>query len=226
MPSKSSNLKLQAFFGNLGYRLKLLEETRAQTDVFLSSRFNIFSFIEPDENRLSDIIAALLNPKGAHGQGDKFLREFLKCVCGRTLPKVGSVAVQREDFTTFIKSDRRRMDILVEMEDLAVAIENKPWAREQEDQVRDYIRHLHSRYGDRFIIVYLSATGCEPTSLQEKQKQELKAAGRLVCAAYNGHLRDWLELCVKESSSDKIRWFLRDFINFIEGEFSTVPVRL
>ena len=216
--------ELQAFFGNLGYRLKLLEETRAQTDVLLSSRFNVFSFIEPDENRLSDIIATLLDPKGAHGQGDKFLREFLKSVCQTDSARCASATVLREDFTTFIKSDRRRMDVLVEMEDLAVAIENKPWAREQEEQIGDYVGHLRRRYDDRFIIVFLSPARCEPISLPEIQKRELMDAGRLICAAYNGRLHDWLTGCLKECSSDKFRWFLRDFITFIEGEFSTPQI--
>ena len=49
---KEVNVELKAFFGGLGYRLKLLEETRAETDVLLSSRFNVFRFIEPDENRV------------------------------------------------------------------------------------------------------------------------------------------------------------------------------
>jgi hypothetical protein len=218
-PNKS-RAALQTFFGNLGYRLKLLEETRAQTDVLLSSRFNVFGFIEPDENRLSDIIATLLDPKGKHGQGNKFLHEFLKTVCRKDSAPPASGTVLREDFTTFIKSDRRRMDVLVEMEHLAVAIENKPWAREQEDQIGDYVGHLRRRYDDRFIIVFLSPTGCEPISLPDKQKCELMAAGQLICAAYNGRLHEWLDGCLKECASDKFRWFLRDFITFIEGEFS------
>lgn len=221
---KSINAELRSFFENLAYRLKLLEETRAQTDVFLSSRFNIFNFIEPDENRLSDIIATLLNPRGEHGQGDIFLREFLKIVCRKESSASGSVAVHREDFTTFLKSNRRRMDVLVEMEDFALAIENKPWAREQEEQVGDYVGHLQRRYS-QFIIVFLSPTGCDPTSLPEKKMKELKSTGKLVCAAYNGHLRDWLGRCVKECSSEKIRWFLRDFITFIEKEFSITQMR-
>jgi hypothetical protein len=33
----------------------------------LATGFNVFHLIEPDENKLSDILAGLLDPKGSHG---------------------------------------------------------------------------------------------------------------------------------------------------------------
>lgn len=43
----------------------------------LAPDFNPFDFIEPNEIRLSRILAWLLNPRTSHGQGGRFLDAFL-----------------------------------------------------------------------------------------------------------------------------------------------------
>lgn len=207
--------QLETFFGNLGYRLKLLEDTRAQTDIFLSTRFNVFNFIEPDENRLSDIIAWLLNPNEGHGQKEKFLKAFLKVVCERDDLDYAECHIKREDLTAFIERDRRRLDIRVEFKNFAIAIENKPWADEQPEQIGDYVEHLQKGFGENFTIIFLTQDGREPTSLKEK----LLHKNQLQTIAYLGKFKQWLEACIKECCSDKVRWFLRDFIDFLEHKF-------
>lgn len=90
------------FCGNLHYRLQLLEKTRTHTDRLLATRFNVFEYIQPNENRLSDLIADLLDPKGKHGQGQVLLREFVKTVCGTSLSAWQFRAIRREVATSFI----------------------------------------------------------------------------------------------------------------------------
>src|SRR5437762_477168 len=61
--------------------------------------FRVLSLLSPDENRLSDIIAELLDPHGSHGQGTAFLTLFaLRCpsVAGGPL---NHVSVHRESCT-------------------------------------------------------------------------------------------------------------------------------
>lgn len=40
-------------------------------------RFNVFDLFKSDEPATSRFLGFLLNPKGAHGQGDRFLRLFV-----------------------------------------------------------------------------------------------------------------------------------------------------
>ena len=70
--------ELERFFADVNYRVHLAETLQCQLDVRLATGFNVFDLIEPDENKLSDVLAGLLNPKGAHGQGDLFLRLHLR----------------------------------------------------------------------------------------------------------------------------------------------------
>lgn len=209
--------QLKNFFGNLGYRLELAEQIRAETDVFLSSRFNVFDFIEPDENRLSDIIAMLLNPKEAHAQGDIFLKELFKTM---NVPYINGSpdSVLREDRTSCIQNNLRRIDVLVQFKNYAIAIENKPWDGEQKDQISDYVSHLERLFGEQFKIVFLSNNGREPSSLAQQKAKVLLGKGQLVCMSYSCEFTKWLQACIKECSSQKFQWFLRDLMDFIKRE--------
>ena len=53
---------------------------REKTELYDSNRFNPFQFMRTDEMGLSKILAFLLDPREAHGQGDLFLNSFLKYI--------------------------------------------------------------------------------------------------------------------------------------------------
>jgi len=58
------------FTENLKFGLQVLEKSQKETDRLLSTRFNLIDLINPDENKLSELISILLNPHEKHGQGD------------------------------------------------------------------------------------------------------------------------------------------------------------
>src|SRR5438552_10407097 len=131
--------ELRSFFGNLSYRVKIAEQTQRSIAPFLAPKFNVFDFILPDENRISDILACLLDPNGEHAQGELFLKKFLHHVCEiGELPYYDQISVTRENRTALLEKNRRRMDIMIHVpgippviRDFGIAIENKPWAGEQ-----------------------------------------------------------------------------------------------
>ena len=96
----------------------------------LAPLFNVFDFILPDENRLSDIIAFLLDPKerggqgdAFHGQRDTFLKLFLKMVgLENRFDYSKPINVHREEPT----DECRRIDIVLDQQDFfGLGIENK-----------------------------------------------------------------------------------------------------
>ncbi len=218
---------LKSFFGHLEYRLKLHEKTNSAVQPMLATQFNVFDFIAPDENRLSDILACLLNPQGEHAQGGVFLEEFLRHVCDLkfSVGDVETVVVKREERTGLIDRNRRRIDILIDVEGFSpedsfgVGVENKPWAGEQPEQLNDYLKQLRAAYGGRFKLLYLSASGDDPVSIPEPERTELKKSGHLVCASYTPTLLFWLETCESMISADKVRWFVRDFFAYLYSQF-------
>lgn len=213
--------ELQNFFNNLRYRLDIFRQNKKLTDLYLSSDFSVFDYIYPDENTISDVIANMLDPSGTHGQGEKFLRNFLSEIgISINSDKVG-VQIKREETTKYIRSALRRIDITIDFNNCerAIAIENKPWDGEQLDQVKDYIDHLSKKYKDNYVLVYLTGDGSEPQSIEQILKVALIAEGRLRVIPYIPRLMNWLEVCFKDCQSEKMRLFLRDFMRYIENNF-------
>ena len=60
---------ITAFFATMGALVAAAEKIDAELALRLGQGFNVFDAIRPDENRLSDILRDLLDPRGAHGQG-------------------------------------------------------------------------------------------------------------------------------------------------------------
>lgn len=217
-----SRIQLDRFFRLGGRHLAASEKARLGRDKKLAAGFNVFHFIEPDENRLSDVLAFLLGPKDAHGQGDLFLRLMLDQIglCADT-KHTQRATVRREAAAHNILNCRRRMDILVEAGPW-LAIENKIDSAEQPDQVKDYLEDLHhsTRHSSvRAALIYLSPNGRPPDTITDSQIEKLTTSGTLHCWSYHEQLRQWLGNCHSECAAPKIRSFLSDLMNYIKQEF-------
>ena len=166
-----------SFLNELKPRLEAARELDRELNRHLAHRFNALRYLRSDELGLSRIIGDLLDPTASHGQGALFLRTLL-----------GKLGVEEEispiDLATarthveFTIRGGRRIDILVTVGNgdggFCLAIENKPYAADQQDQLRDYLEYLRSVYGDRFLMVYLSAGGEGPSesSLSQQELEE------------------------------------------------------
>jgi hypothetical protein len=210
--------ELEHFFASVNHRVKLAETQQRRIDRRRATGFNVFHLIEPDENKLSDILADLLDPKGGHGQGDLFLRLLFKQLGLRSDAKLTKdVTVQREAPTHGILKYRRRMDVFVESRALLV-IENKVDSLEQRDQVKDYLQHLQQcARGRQVRLIYLTPDGRPPGSLHPSVIEQEESIRRLHCWSYQRQLRVWLESCRRDCEAQKIRDFLSDFITYIES---------
>ncbi len=97
--------------------------------------FNIFSVLGVGEKELSHskIIAELLNPKGAHGQGDIFLKLFLESI------EITDFNIVNAKVRTEVSYYNGRLDIIIENgKQQTIFIENKIWATDQPKQLSRY----------------------------------------------------------------------------------------
>ena len=210
---------LRDFFDTLGLRLRLASEARREKNVFLALDFNVFSYIDPDESRLSDLIAELLSPDGKHGQGDTFLQLFIDQLdIDINRPPKAWPKVRREALVTYPPKSYGFIDIVIEFGSYGIGIENKPWAGEQKDQMARYRNHMEHAYPNGFCLVFLS-DGRHPETLTTELQKTLKEAGRFRVLSYRSGIRKWLRECEKECQADKIRWLIRDFEAFLATEF-------
>ncbi|HJV74736.1 MAG TPA: PD-(D/E)XK nuclease family protein [Noviherbaspirillum sp.] len=214
--------KLATFFAELRARRDARELAYTEFAPRLSPRFNTFNFLRPGEVKLSELLAALLSPTHHHAQGSLFLRLFLRALnLEHHLEEDGTVQVTCEARTDCIERSARRIDIEINLGKFGLAIENKPWAGDQDEQLADYGRQLQAKYvTGKWCLVYLTANGTEPSpaSLPEVQRQAWLASGQYAELSYSDMVH-WLSACEAQCKSDHVRHFLRDFIDYCNQEF-------
>ena len=225
--------RLEQFFLELKPRLDAARWLEDERDRRFAPRFNVLDLLEPKELDLSRIIANLLEPKGRHGQGALFLRCLLDKL---QFDFDGDDEALRHSRVTIesTNEDQSRLDIKVEIDPRhCLAIENKPWAEDQPNQVRDYLKALE-KY-ESHLLIYLSGNGKGPSeaSLGKADRERLaeQLAGgrrRFAIMPYQAvdlddefndfrpgfSLVDWLAECRVKCEADKLCWFLRDVEDF------------
>lgn len=179
---------LDRFLEGLRARVELAREVDVQLDRQLARRFNVLDYLRTSELGLSRVIGDLFDPKASHGQDLLFLDTFLfglrKSSEGARRP-LDLTLGYGEKWTVCPDSVRvrlertitggRRLDVSVEFEGTdgktrCLAIENKPYAGDQKDQIHDYLDFMEKEYGGRsdgnptrHLLIYLSRTGEGPS---------------------------------------------------------------
>lgn len=110
------------------------------------------------ENPTTDLLAFFLDPQGAHGLGECFLRALLSCIpgCERLNPAV--VATPEREVQT---DSGNRIDLLLRGEGWVLVLENKIF-HDQINPFDDYEQHaekLLSDAADQRIFIILSPSG-------------------------------------------------------------------
>ena len=239
--------RYRRFFAELSPRLETAKALERDLDRHLARRFNVFDYLNTLEAGLSQIIADLLNPRARHGQGPVFLATLLEELTefqhppdlSTVLPDSISVVTER------VIVNRRRLDISVEIPAadgaFCLAIENKPYAEDQPNQVRDYLAFLERWYPGRFLLIYLSPTGEGPDEWSLPREELPQWDGRFAIMPYWGaaaradsekasgdafddfrvtlSLADWFGTCRRRCDPDRLRWFLRDAEVFCQRRF-------
>lgn len=223
--NKIKNEDILRFLHDLEFRYRIVKNIKKKVDKYLAPDFNLVSITNPEENDISRFIALLLNPKGEHGQGDMFLRKFLE-VLRQNLPHKLDKFDNLDDLeeatveTEFPTPENRRIDILIRLPNnrFGVGIENKLGGEDQKNQLRDYNSYLKKTFGQDYVLIYLTCDGREPSedSISESEREELKKEGKLITISYRKLLIPWLQESLKECEADKVRWFVKDFISWIE----------
>ena len=212
---------IRKYFKEVQWRLQQFDDMRREMNVYLAQDFNVFDYIRPDENRLSDIFADLLNPLGTHGQSAAFLQAFLACAGLDFCWDKKFVQIERESATSYIANPLRRMDITLNFANrFILCIENKPWAQEQEKQLEDYRENMQRQCGEKYCLIYLIGDGSEPLSLQPEMKKAMLENKQLIIMDYAGAVQSWLQECMRCCQAEKIKFFIKDLSLYIEKNFA------
>jgi PD-(D/E)XK nuclease superfamily len=221
---------VSGFLSDLQKRSDLMRHNRENLNRTLASGFNLIDFLRPDEYRLSEMIALLLNPQGGHGQGTVFLQRFLQqlndvkaaTALSEEVVNGKSVYVALEQRTRH----GRRIDIVLSAGRVGIGIENKPWALDQEGQLDDYAYDLEKRF-HKWALVYVRGYGGLPSErvLPKARRTLLLEQHTYAEWRYWSDLTKWLKDCLEVCEAEKVRWLLRDFLAYVQSNFDSAEAK-
>lgn len=225
---ESHKADLRAFFAGLGPAVRIARGAQAELDRRAATRFSLFDFFNERETDLSRVFGGLLDPDGTHGQGDRFLRLFLNEVRKVLDGDVhgGFPAGNLRDSRVYLEyrtDEDRSIDIVVRAPgDTWIGIENKPWAREQPNQVSDYLEYLQGKADPDAWVIYLSGDGVEPETgppVGSKDRMRCPTLPYRGAERSSPSLENWVEKCRAECEAERVRWFLTDLLEYIQKWF-------
>ncbi|MCV3391668.1 PD-(D/E)XK nuclease family protein [Campylobacter sp. IFREMER_LSEM_CL2101] len=173
------------------------------------SDINIFEAlgVEYKENYHSKFIAYLIDPHGDHYQ-ELFANEFLKKL-GRYTKAKKFKNLTAHDIesveTEACAKDNRKIDILISLKDKRyIIIENKLYAKDQPNQLKDYIKHIKEKvkniddFHENILTIYLHKNeDTEPSKYSLGTKNGFKINDDLIYDSYDKKMSFYLKLDYK-----------------------------
>ena len=181
--------------------------------------FNIFTITERANFEVtthSAMIAALLDPAGAHEQGPLFLAGFLDIV-KRLYP---SVSIPDATLRWQIDREVRGVDILLThlSPDVKIIIENKWFAADQDQQTVRYWKRLFKESRGRLAsipVLYLAPTRRAPR-FDPKQRRPAQFNRDLKSISYATEIREWLSTTFPAIGSTRVRETVLQYLDLLE----------
>lgn len=146
---------------------------------------NLFTILglETKEVIHSRFLAYLLSPTGiyisggdesnkinvGHKFGTKFLKKFIE-LCGIKKELNNRDVENAKVYIEYPVKNKRRIDILIKIGDYWIGIENKIYAGDQKNQLKDYYEFLKNKTKDKFRLIFLTLDGREASKYSTVNK--------------------------------------------------------
>jgi hypothetical protein len=194
-----------------------IESHRAELRAFTAQEapdFNIFKILGIDRYEVvthTPVLAALLNPKGSHGQGDCFLRSFLL-----TVVKLTDEIVTQEGWEVIMEKDYIDLRIVHKPSSFAIFIENKIDTQAHSGQLCRYFKLLKDTY-DRGCFIFLSIHGDPPSDAGFDDHICPKDAvlKELQVISYKHDISCFLSQSLEMIKADRVKHTVRQYLDLI-----------
>jgi hypothetical protein len=166
-------------------------------------KYNIFSVADIAHNEviMCRVLADLLNPKGRHCQGSRFLALFWESITSQ-LPDDLSLTIENTKVVTeYVIDENRRIDITLEDGNVFIPIEVKIFAGDQPKQIFDYFEFAKKKNKSLHVpVLYLTLDGHEPSNFSKDMLEE----NDYVLLSFKDDILSWLEACIHEKAIETI----------------------
>ena len=160
-------------------------------------KYNVFKTarIHKDEVVMCRVLADLLNPRGSHCKGDKYLKPFWEIVQSKSAncPGIDTANAKVETEHYLVGG---RIDIVIADSKNFVAMEVKIGAGELPDQIKKYADYSKTKNAGRNVpVLFLTLHG-----------DEAKTAGKreYISVSFGRDILDWLEKCLQTEKTGPI----------------------
>jgi hypothetical protein len=185
--------------------LLVLQRAEARYADVLAPEFDPFDFFARSEMRLSQVIAWMLNPRGTHAQGTRYLTLFLNACAvasNEIAPQITEldmvfVGVERPLYVS--GESVGRIDIEVSSKGVFLLVENKPDANFGPRQLERYREVVKSSRKPFSRLVVLRGWG--------EHSQRARDAGDVVLGL-GTEVATWVESCAQQTNAPDVRSFL------------------
>ncbi len=197
------------------------KEFRKAYDKQLAFDFSLFIFFKVGENKVSEILAYFLDEHQSHGQGDIFLKEFVRQFWPK---KDGEEEIDVSNASVICEkgiTNKRRIDVFIQLKDRIIAIENKIWAADQPNQLKDYADYLEKQTGGNFLLLYLTPYGAAATekSIDSKFREELAGKEQYKRISYKHDIFTLIDKWAAICEADNVLHFIKEFKKFLKIKF-------
>lgn len=211
---------LQNLLDKIALLIKHDEKVKAEKQR-RGENFNVFTvlgFYSEEVKLHSAFIAELLNVEGSHGLKDTFLKSFMQYA------GIGDLTIDTSKCKTTVElsigqkteTTGGRIDIIIETPEAAIIIENKIYARDQENQLMRYCNYAKSKnYKNGFKLIYLTLNGNEPVDFTTGGKEIQE--GEITCISYRDTILNWLNQSVEIAANQPlVRETIKQYIAVIK----------
>lgn len=184
--------------------------------------FNIFSILKAETDEVkthSAFLAELLNPNGTHGQGDLFLKNFLKIIAPNEDLITENAEVNIEWSIGPISEDYKsggRLDILIRLpkSNYIILIENKIDAGDQPYQLLRYNKYAKETKC-KYKLLYLTKDGHDPSETSTGKIDNEPFFWE--CISYSQDIKNWLNKCLENiKNASPVAETIRQYIGLID----------
>ncbi len=221
---------------------KFVSDSRVQYCTLLGESHNLFEIVGLSENKHSNILAWLFNPRESHGLGDLFFQELLRQVLTAYENSEGinrdtlqineffedwdAAAIEEASFKNSLyvgreyrAGDYGRIDIFMidHFHKIVVVIENKNGSPIHSNQLFKYYQYLQEKTETNFEDYYLLFVYLDPLA-NEKDGSKEKSSEYWIRLNY-----EWIQECLyrvidRNILPPKYEYFLSDYSESLAGE--------
>lgn len=180
--------------------------------------FNIFNILDVERKEVethSKIIYDLINPNGSHGQGNIFLKSFIKNVLSPRVKdekplinedfKMENIHVNREERISEQEDNYGRIDFVISNKEYYFAVEMKIDAGDQPEQLDRYYKYAKSK-NKKYGVYYLTLEGRTPS-----MESSSISNGEIKCRSFEKDIYQWVSDCVRYANSNNIKVILEQY---------------